>query len=198
MRLFVGIILGCYITLFILMGLGLMAFSLQWVSIEGAVWWLQEAYQQRNLRLGCFLTGLGLGIINYLIARFLLIKVQQQKTIAFENSDGHVTVSLSAIEDFIRQATREIPEVKKLRSDVIAGKGGIRIQARVTLWPDARIPESAERIQALVKTRVQEMLSGIEEPIQVSVHVAEIAHREDAAKASGRRDDQINTRFRGF
>ena len=198
MKLFIWIIMSCYMTLFILMGLGLMAFALNWLPVEGAVFWLQAAYQQQNLRLACLLTGAGLVLLNWMIAQLTLAKVQRQKTIAFENPDGQVTVSLSAIEDFVRRSAKELAEVKELRSDVVAGKGKILVRARVTLWSEAHIPEVTERVQSLVKSRVQEMLSGIEEPVTVLVHVAGIAHREGGDSPSSRRDERISPPFRGF
>ncbi len=199
MKLFTWIIMGCYMTLFILMGIGLVAFSLHWVPVEGSVWWLEAAYQERNLRLACFLTGVGLILLNLVIANLTVTRLQRRKIIAFENPDGQVTVSLSAIEDFIRRSTRELPEVKDLRSDVIAGKGRILVRVRVSLWSEAHIPEVTERVQSLVKTKVQEMLSGIEEPILVRVHVSKIVPREEAeAGASSRRKDPISPPFRGY
>lgn len=199
MKVFTWIIMGCYMTLFVLVGAGLVVFSLQGISVEGAILWLQRAYTEKNLRLACFLTGVGLILLNWMIAQLTLAKLQRQKTIAFENPDGQVTVSLSAVEDFIRRSTRELPEVKDLRSDVVAKKGRIMVRARVTLWSEAHIPEVTERIQGLIKSRVQEMLSGIEEPVMVRVHVAKISHREEPESAPGRRDDKITaTPFRGF
>ena len=198
MRLFTWIIMGCYMTLFILMGVGLMAFAMHWIAVEGSVWWLQAVYQERNLRLACFLTGAGLVLLNWVIAQLTIAKLRRQKTIAFENPDGQVTVSLSAIEDFVRRSAKELPEVKELRSDVIAGKGRIQVRARVTLWSEAHIPEVTERIQSLIKSRVQEMLSGVEEPVHVRVHVAKIAHRDEGEGSSSRREEKITTPFRGF
>jgi len=167
MKLFTWILMGIYITLFILMGIGLVAFSLHWIPVEGALSWLRATYEEDRLRLACFLTGAGLILLNWMIVQLTLAKLQRQKTIAFENPDGQVTISLSAIEDFIRRSTRELPEVKELRSDVKAAKGRILVNARVTLWSDVHIPEVTERIQSLVRSRVQEMLSGIEEPVVV-------------------------------
>ena len=197
MKIFIWILLGCYMTLFILMGLGLMAFAVHWVPVEGALFWLQTAYQEQNLRLACFLTGAGLVLLNWMIAQLSIAKFQRQKTIAFENPDGQVTVSLSAIEDFVRRSAKELPEVKDLRSDVVAGKGRILVRARVTLWSEAHIPEVTERVQGLIKSRVQEMLSGIEEPVFVRVHVAKIVHR-DEENPSNRREEKISAPFRGF
>ncbi|MBI3318066.1 MAG: alkaline shock response membrane anchor protein AmaP [Candidatus Omnitrophica bacterium] len=198
MKLFTWIIMGCYMLLFTFLGVILIWFAMQWLPVEGAIVWLGRVYGERNLRLACFLTGAGLILINWMIVQLTLAKLQRQKIIAFENPDGQVTVSLSAIEDFIRRSARELPEVKKLRSDVIAGKGRILVRVRVTLWSEAHIPEATERIQSLVRSRVAEMLSGIEEPIQVRVHVAEISHREEGEAQPPRREEKIHAPFRGF
>lgn len=199
MKLFTWVIMSCYIVLFILMGVGLVAFSLQWIPVEGAVYWIEAAYRQQNLRLACFLTGVGLILLNWMFAELTLAKLQRQKTIAFDNPDGQVTVSLAAIEDMIRKSTQELPDVKEIRSDVVARKGGILARVRVTLWSEARIPEVTERIQSVVRSRVQEMLSGVEEPVQVKVHVAKIAHRESKGGLSpDRGEEKISSPFRGF
>ncbi len=198
MKLFIWIIMGCYMALFILLGVGLISFSLHGIPVEGAIRWLETVYAEHNLRVACFLAGIGLVLLNWAIVQLTLAKLQRQKTIAFENPDGQVTVSLSAVEDFIRRAARELPEVKDLRSDVVAGKGRIFVRARVVLWSEAHIPEVTERIQALVRSRVQEMLAGIEEPVVVRVHVAKIAHREEMEKTLGRREEPISTPFRGY
>ena len=196
MKLFTWVIMTCYIVLFILLGIGLIAFSLHWIPVEGAASWLEMAYLERDSRLVFFLTGAGLILLNWMYAELTLARFWRQKTIAFETTDGQVTVSLAAIEDFIRRTTEELPEVKELRSDVVARKGVIVVRARAVLWAGAHIPEAAERIQSVVRSKVQEMLSGIEEPVQVRVHVAKIVHRD--GKKSDRRAVQYVPPFRGL
>ena len=176
----------------------MMAFAAHWVPVDGAVQWLDLAYNERNLRLACFLTGVGLVLLNWMYAELALAKFQRQKTIAIENSDGQVTVSLTAIEDFIRRSAHELPEVKEVRSSVVARKGKIVVRARATLWSGTHIPAAAERIQSMVKSQVQEMLTGIEEPIVVQVHVAKIAPREEKSAAVDRRPGPYAAPYRGL
>ena len=199
MKLFTWIILTCYITLFVLIGVGLIAFSFHWVPLESPTWWIEEAYSQKNLRLACFLTGVGLILINWMYAQLTLARFQKQKTIAFENPNGQVTVSLSAIEDFIRRSSQELSEVKELQSSVVARNGKIMVRARAVLWSGAHIPDAAERIQSVIKNKVQEMLTGIEEPVLVRVHVAKIAVREGKDTIPERRPAQFSSQpFRGL
>ncbi len=198
MKLFTWIILTCYIILFVLIGLGLIAFSLHWVPVESPLWWLEAAYSDKNLRLACFLAGAGLILLNWMYAELALARFQKQKTIAFENPNGQVTVSLAAIEDFIRRSSAELQDVKELHSDVIARKGKILVRARAVLWSGAHIPEAAERIQLVIKSKVQEMLSGIEEPVIVRVHVAKIALKQEKESPAERRPGQFSPPFRGL
>lgn len=198
MKLFTWIILTCYIVLFVLIGLGLIAFSLHWIPVESPLWWIEAAYSEKNLRLACFLTGVGLILLNWMYAELALARFQKQKTIAFENPNGQVTVSLAAIEDFIRRSSAELQDVKELHSDVIARKGKILVRARAVLWSGAHIPEAAERIQSVIKSKVQEMLSGIEEPVIVRVHVAKIALKQERETPAERRPGQFSPPFRGL
>lgn len=199
MKLFTWIIMTCYIILFILLGFGLIAFAAHLIPVGGTVLWLEMAFNERNLRLACVLAGVGLILLNVMYADLALAKFQRQKTIAIENPDGQVTVSLTAIEDFIRRSAHEMPEVKELRCDVVARKGRIVVRARATLWSGTHIPEAAERIQSVVKAKVQEMLSGLEEPIVVRVHVSKIAQREERPSAPDRRSTPpYATPYRGF
>ena len=199
MKLFTWIILSCYIVLFVLVGIGLIAFSLHGIPVESTTWALETAYSEKNLRFACFLAGAGLILLNLMYAELALARFQKQKTIAFENPNGQVTVSLSAIEDFIRRSSQELPEVKEIRSDVVARKGKILVRARAVLWSGTHIPDAAERIQSVVKAKVQEMLSGIEEPVIVRIHVAKIASREGKESLPERsRAGQFSPPFRGL
>ena len=57
MKLFTWIILSCYIVLFVLVGIGLIAFSLHGIPVESTTWALETAYSEKNLRFACFLAG---------------------------------------------------------------------------------------------------------------------------------------------
>jgi uncharacterized alkaline shock family protein YloU len=123
--------------------------------------------------------------------------MQREKTIAFNNPDGQVTVSLSAIEDFIKRLSSTIMEIRDLRSNVVAGKKGIEINTRISLWAEANIPATTENIQATIKHRIQEML-GIEEAIIVRIHVGKIVPKEKKEhKKKGKQDTEEAAPFQG-
>jgi uncharacterized alkaline shock family protein YloU len=127
------------------------------------------------------LTGVLLIFISISFAQLILGKIQRERTIAFANPSGQVTIALSAVEDLITRLLRPIPEIKEVRPDVIAGKRGIEIDLRLVLRSEANIPELTMQLQETVKNKVQELL-GIEEQIMVRIHVAKIISLEEKEK----------------
>lgn len=183
MRIISGLTLFFYTLVFFLLGGLFIVISLNLVPQSSIVETLNLIYTTTNIRFILGVTGLLLIFISIMVVQITMGKIQREKTIAFENPDGQVTISLTAIEDFIKRALRQLPEVKELRPSVKAGKKGITIINRVTLFSDINIPETTEKIQNIVKTRVQDML-GVEEAINIRVHVVKIVHKEEASKES--------------
>lgn len=93
--------------------------------------------------------------------------------IAFQNPDGEVTVSLKAIEDYIRRISRDIPGINDVRAHVMVKKHGVNIECHASLTAGSNIPDITERIQLAVRSRLQNML-GMEERINVKMHVSRI------------------------
>lgn len=186
MRLFMRIITIAYMTIFIALGAWLAAFALHLVPVDTVAIFFQTIYDDEHLRAACGLAGAGVILFNLMVFQISWARFQRQRTIAFTNADGQVTISLGAIEDFIRRTAKQVPEIRDVKSDVLATKKGIEVSARVSLWSEGHIPEVTEKLQGLIKTHVQEML-GIEDPVWVRVHVAKIVAREEGAPPAGRR-----------
>lgn len=196
MRFLGGLTLFFYTLVFLLIGGFFVGISLDLIPQETIIDTLNTIYITTNARIAVGITGVLLIFISILVMQIALGKLQREKTIAFENPDGQVTISLSAIEDFIKRALKQLPEVKELRPSVRAGKKGIVIVNKVTLFSDINIPETTEKIQNLVKARVQDML-GVEEPINIKVHVVKISHKEEAARQVKKDDKPQPPQFRG-
>lgn len=194
MRIISGLTLFFYTLVFLIVGGILIAVSLNLLSQDLIITALDSIYATPNIRLIMGITGALLVFISMMVVQLTVGKLQRERTIAFENPDGQVTISLTAIEDFIKRAIKQIPEVKELKPNVRAGKKGISIVNRVVLYSDISIPETTEKIQSAVKTRVIDML-GVEEPILIKVHVVKIVHKDDAQK-DPKKDDK-NAAYRG-
>jgi len=196
MRFLGGLTLFFYTLVFLLVGGLFIAMSLEVVSGEAIKVTLDTIYMTPNTRFILGVTGVLLIFISVLVVQITMGKIQREKTIAFENPDGQVTISLTAIEDFIKRSIKQLPEVKELRPSVRANKKGIAIINRVILFSDVNIPETTEKIQNIVKARVQDML-GVEEPITIKVHVVKIVHKEDAVKNVKKEEKPQQPQFRG-
>ncbi len=176
-----------FLVIFVAIGSFLLLVSVKFIQSEPLLNALDYIYASMNLRVGVAVTGGLLILISIAAYQFTVARIERQKNIAFNNPDGQVTISLSAIEEFIKRIGSSLPEVKELKSDCIATKKGIDISTRVIFWSDANIPEATEKIQGLIRARIQEML-GIDEPIIVKVHVTKIAPRQEPKQSKKEKD----------
>lgn len=177
MKIFNSLVLIFYTLLILLVGATLISVSLGIITVDNIVEVVSLCYNDANLKLGLGISGLLLIIIGLGVVQLAINKVHREKTISFENPDGQITISLSAIEDFIRRLFRANIDIKDLRPLCTVKKKGIEISSKVALWEDAKVPEATEKIQAVIKSRLEQIL-GIEESITVKVHVVKIAPRE--------------------
>jgi len=100
-------------------------------------------------------------------------KINKDRVITFQNPDGEVAVSLSAVEDYIRKVSRAIPGIRDIKPHVDVTKKGIEVVIAACLAAGANIPEITEMIQMEVRNRVQSMI-GAEEKISIALHVTRI------------------------
>ncbi len=100
-------------------------------------------------------------------------KLKKNRIVAFQNPDGEVSVSLSAVEDYIQKIAKNVPGIKDVKSRVGISKKGIDITTAVSVVSGMNIPEITEQIQLEVKNKVQTML-GVEENIKMKIHISKI------------------------
>lgn len=178
MRFFAVLGILFYTIIFILIGLTLIAFSLNIIQPQDINNVLVYTQESPNSRIIIGLSGLLLILISFSFAQLMLGRFQREKTIAFTTSSGEVTIALSAVEDLIRRLAGIIPEIRELRPDVIASKKGIIVDLRVILKSEANIPELTARLQDITRSKIQEVL-GVEEQIIIRIHVVKIISHEE-------------------
>ena len=182
MRIFNVLGILFYAGVLILIGIGLIVFSLNILPPEDISNLLNFIQSNLNPRIIVGLAGLLLILISFSFAQLILGRFQSEKTIAFTTPSGEVTISLSAIEDLIKHFVVIIPEIKELKPDVIATrKGNILVNLRVVLRSEANLPELTARLQEITKSRIQEVL-GVEEQIIIRIHISKIISREERKK----------------
>lgn len=186
-----------YTIILVIIGLSLIVVALNLVPKEKMLDAISLAYVTPNLRLIAGFAGLLLISVSLLVIQLTLGKMHREKTIAFDNPDGQVTVALTAIENFMKGLNRQIPQIKELKPNVVAGKKGIVVDVKVSLYSDSNIPNVTETIQSVVKGRVQDML-GIEDPIAVKVHITKILQKEEPKKKKKAEVQKEEMRFKGI
>jgi len=188
MRFLGGLTLFFYTLVFFLVGGSFIVIAANVIPLNTIIDTFNTFYSNTDVRVILGATGVLLIFISIMVVQITVGVIKKEKTIAFENPDGQVTISLTAIEDFIKRSIKQIAEVKESRPSVRASKKGITIVNRVVLFSDANIPEVTEKMQGMMKTRVQEML-GVEEPVEIQINVTKIVHREDRPKDIKKEDN---------
>ena len=190
-----GLTLFFYTLVFCLTGGLFIAVAANIIPLSYIMGTLNTIYANTDARLILGLTGGLLIFISIMVVQITVGIIHKEKTIAFENPDGRVTISLTAIEDFIKRSMKQLVEIKESRPSVRATKKGITIINRVVLFSDTNIPDTTEKIQGIVKARVQEML-GVEEPVDIQVNVVKIAHKDEKTRELKKPEDKVPP-FRG-
>ncbi|MGD2278645.1 MAG: alkaline shock response membrane anchor protein AmaP [Candidatus Omnitrophota bacterium] len=162
-----ALLLVCAGALFVLLPLNVISAD-QWTGVANAI--------GENLHLqvavGC------VGAIIILIgvtAPFRAAKgLQGTRIIAFQNPDGEVTISITAIEDYIKKIAGTLADIKDIKSRVSSSRRGINIVCDISILPGANIPEVTEQMQSAIKNKLSGML-GVEEKINIQMNISKIA-----------------------
>lgn len=181
MKIFTKFGIAFYTFILSVVGALLIAYALKLLPLELVNTWLSFVQDNSQTRIILGLIGALLILVSFSFAQLILGTLEREKTIAFTNPAGRVTIALSAVESLIVRLLRVIPEIKEARPDVIAGKKGIEIDLRLILRSEVNLPNLTLQLQEMIKNKVQEML-GIEEQITVKLHVAKIISSEEKDK----------------
>lgn len=126
-------------------------------------------------------TGLVLVVLGILFLSFRVKAGKVTRKISFDNPEGEVTVSIKAIEDFVKRIGQEFPQVLELSPTVLPSNGGIKVNAKTTLIAGNNVPKLAENIQSSIKERMQNTL-GIENVTGIEVNVVKLVEKRKESK----------------
>lgn len=163
-----------YLTLMISVGAALISMAIGTVTPETVNGALRSVAGSQELQILLYALGgvfLLIGIVGPLK---MASGLSNDSMIAFQNPDGQVTVSIKAIEDYIRKISKDIPGITEVRSRVEVRRGGFNVICHVSLTAGSSIPDITERIQLAVRSRLHNML-GMEDKIKIKMHVSRIS-----------------------
>jgi uncharacterized alkaline shock family protein YloU len=178
-----------YTIIFAFLGTIAIAFAFHLFDLSDITRQLMFFYTEPRLRLVTGLSGLVFILLSFAAAQIITGKIQREKTIAFSNPNGQVTITLSAVEDLIKRLAHQFAEIKDAKADVKATKKGIDIRMRVVLRSETNIPDFTARLQDMIAGKIQEVF-GIDEPINVKIHVAKIVTSDEKSK---KKSDKTST-----
>ncbi len=201
MRFWARLGLFFYMFTIILLSSGIAIFVFHWVGFQDVQDVLWIIYNEEKFRLIFGALAAVLLIKNHFYARAISGAHQKEKTIAFDNPSGRVSVSLAAMEDLIRRVVARIPEVREARPLIVATGKGLEISTRLVLNTEANIPEITARLQDLIKRKIQDTI-GIEETVIVKIDVVKIIPEDRGAKRNKNKEnnniDEPTVPFQGY
>ena len=191
-----------YLTIILSTGLLCILFLLHQLRIDEVVSILRNVYQDSHLSM---ILSLVVGFIMFLSlfwANLLYARRQKERTIAFDNPSGPVSVSLNAMEDLVRRIAVRVPEIKEIRPSIVATKKGLDVEIRLILRTDVHIPEMTAKLQDMIRSKIQDVI-GLEGKISIRIHVIKIVVddarlRKDKGKGDIDVDPTPGVPFRGY
>ncbi|MDP8259259.1 MAG: alkaline shock response membrane anchor protein AmaP [Candidatus Aadella gelida] len=173
MNFFRRLVVFLYMLLMVSLGGFLVLASLNLLSPEKCAEIMNMIVADTGYQIAGAVAGIVIILIGIIAPYRLAKRLKRSRFISFQNPDGEVTISLSAVEDYIQKIAKSIGGIKDVKSSVRSGKKGINVTTDVTISASASIPEVTEQIQMEVKNKVQSML-GIEEGVNISMNIKKI------------------------
>ncbi|HAJ56227.1 MAG TPA: alkaline shock response membrane anchor protein AmaP [Candidatus Omnitrophica bacterium] len=190
-----------YTIIFALLGALAIAFAFHLIDLTDLIMRIGFLYEDTRMRLITGLSGVLLILLSFAASQVISGKIQREKTIAFSNPNGQVTITLSAVEDLIRRLANQLTEIRDAKAVVKATKKGIDIRMRVVLRSETNIPDFTAQLQDLISGKIQEVF-GIDEPITVKIHVAKIVTGEERSKKKAEKsplpNEEIQIPYQGI
>lgn len=163
-----------YMLLMVLTGLLYIVLALHLYPSVDWMEMLNIVYESTNSQIAMGVVGaffILTGLTSYLRA---VRKLNRNRMITFQNPDGEVTVTVAAVEEFIRKVAKDIPNIVNVRCRVrYHRRKGLHVISDVVISAGTSIPSVTEKIQMEVKNKVHTML-GIEDKVTITTNVKKI------------------------
>jgi len=169
MRVYNGFMLVVATTVFILLGVSMILFSMDVITIDALV-------KQHGFKI--LVVGIVFALLGITEIIMAVKSLNKMPVVAFSNPLGEVRVAYDALEGYVKSLSTEIHEIKDAKPQVVAGRDGIEIHARLVVERDVNLPELTSKFQDLVSRYVKDVM-GIDSITTIKVYVQRIATRKD-------------------
>ena len=191
-----------YLAIILSTGLLCILFFVHLIDHTEVVKLLTKIYQDSQLATILTVVVGFIMLISLFLANLIYARRQKERTIAFDNPAGPVSVSLNAMEDLIRRIAVRVSEIKEIRPSIVATKKGLDVEVRLVLRTDVNIPEMTAKLQELIRGKIQDVI-GLDGKINIRIHVIKIIaddlkYKKDKGKAEIDVDPTPTVPFRGY
>lgn len=191
-----------YVTLIMFISSFILLFVLNYIDMQNIVNLFAVIYFDEALRMAFAVGACALLFLNFVFYRAFTVNIHREKTIAFDNPAGRVSVSLVAIEELTKRVISQTSEVREVKSKISVSKKGLMIKIKLILRAEGSIPEVTSRVQELVKRKIQSTI-GLDEPIEVAIYVGKILsdqgkEKRPPKKEESQKESQQNVPFQGY
>ncbi|MFH1360565.1 MAG: alkaline shock response membrane anchor protein AmaP [Candidatus Omnitrophota bacterium] len=187
MKFFTRLAISFYVLIISVLSGAVILFATDVITLNDVSYYLRIVHNDPTVNMAVTITSCGLIIFSFILARIISGNQQKERTIAFDNPSGRVSVSLVAVEDLVKRMLYKNPEVKDVKPTIVAGKKGVSIEAKLVLRADVNIPEMTSKLQDTIKNKIQEIL-GLDETVTVRLHIIKMI--SDQSKSKGPRQDK--------
>ena len=165
---------------------------LQYENVSNLVY---LSYYDDNVRIAFGALAGIIVVMNFVFYKLFTINVHRDKTIAFDNPEGRVSVSLAALEDLVKRTIHDVDEVKDSKTKIVASKKGLHISMRLAIRSDVSIPAMISQVQDLIKDKIQDTI-GLDEKVDITVYVGKIVPdiKTEVKKKKKKSDDNAESK----
>jgi uncharacterized alkaline shock family protein YloU len=203
MRLLIRVAVFFYVVIISIFGFSALLLLAHLTALKDYVQFLHYIYNDPNAGIVAGLCVAATMIISYIIARIIYGRQEKERIISFDNPLGRVTISLSALEDLIRNLASRSPQIKEIKPHIVSGRKGLAVDIRLVLRPGANIPQLTADLQEIIKAKIHDVI-GKEERASIRIHVIKIAIDHGKSGKSHERDlddeamEESPLRFHGY
>lgn len=164
----------------LLLGLAMASFLISGLTEKDYVHGLVDiAFNNQHVRLYIGFCGIFFAASALFVILGGILTKKPIRSIAYNNPEGEVTVSVKTIQDLIEKAGSEFKEIKSISPAVKKGKNGIVISLKTYIWEGANVPIIAQQLQKVVKERSLAIL-GLDNISSVEVNISKIIPKKNA------------------
>jgi uncharacterized alkaline shock family protein YloU len=157
-----------YILLTLALGLVAVGLALEVIPVATLVTVLETIPAVESIQLYVLGVGGSLVLLSFLLLIMLFQRGRQSRHLIFKNQGGQIQVSISALEQVVRDTVQGFLDIKGIHPRIQIRHNDVSVRTFLTLYSGVSINTLAERVQQEIRDRLESLLG---EKIKISVIV---------------------------